>query len=92
MRFFTIVILIGIFCLFYSQTAQSAEVKVVDNSVFVETDTYEVQFTNGVITQLSNKLTGETYTLPSVDGVPTGNSGRSGLLKRNVGHVWTDRR
>ena len=90
MRFCTIVILSGIFCLFYSQTAQSAEVKVVDNSVFVETDTYEIQFSDGVITQLHNKLTGETYTLPFVGGVPTGISGRSGLLRRNAGPVWTD--
>ena len=65
--------------------AQSAEVKVVDNNVFVETDAYEVQFMDGVITYLSNKLTGEAYTLPlGVDYVPTalqGISGRSGLLK-----------
>ena len=65
MRFFTIVILSGLFCLFYSQMVQSAEMKVVDNSVFVNTDAYEVQFVDGVITYLSNKLTGEAYTLPS---------------------------
>lgn len=66
--------------------------KVVDNSVFVETDTYEVQFTDGVITQIHNKLTAETYTLPlGVDYVPTGTgiSGRSGLLKRSGG-IWTN--
>ena len=90
MRFFTVVILSGIFCLCCSQVARSAEVKVVDNSVFVETDTYEVQFVDGVITQLHNKLTGEAYTLPLVGGVPIGRSGRSGLLRRNDGHVWTD--
>ena len=54
----TVVILSGIFCLFYSQVARSAEVKVVNRNVFVETDTYEVQFVDGVITQLHNKLTG----------------------------------
>ena len=87
----TKVILTAIFCMLYSQTAQSAEMKVIDNSVFVETDTYEVQFTNGVITHLSNKLTEETYTLPlSVDGVPIGVSGRSGLLKRDGSSVRTD--
>ena len=64
MRFFTVIILSGILCLFCFQMAQSAEVKVVDNSVFVETDAYEVQFTDGVITQLYNKLTEETYTRP----------------------------
>ena len=90
MRFFTVVILSGIFCLCCSQVARSAEVKVVDNSVFVETDTYEVQFVDGVITQLHNKLTGEAYTLPLVGGVPIGRSGRSGLLRRNDGHVLTD--
>ena len=90
MRFFIIVILSGIFCLFSSQVAQSAEITIVDNSVFVETDAYEVQFTDGVITHLSNKLTGETYTLPLVGGVPTGISGRSGLLRRNGGQVSTD--
>ena len=89
MRSMTIVVLIGILCLLYSQVAESAEITIVDNNVFVETDTYEVQFTNGVITYLSNKLTGETYTLPLVGGVPTGNSGRSGLWGRNGG-VSTD--
>ena len=42
MRFFTIVILTGIFCLCYSQIVQSAEMKVVDNSVLVNIDFYEV--------------------------------------------------
>ena len=37
MRFFTVILLSGILCLFCFQMAQSAEVKVVDNSVFVET-------------------------------------------------------
>ena len=92
MRFFTIIILSGIFCLSYSQVARCAEIKVIDNSVFVETDTYQVQFMNGVITQLYNKLTGEAYTLPlGVDYVPTGTgiSGRSGLLKRSGG-IWAN--
>ena len=91
MRFFTVIILSGILCILYSQTAQSAEVKVVDNNVFVETDAYEVEFTDGVITQLSNKLTEETYTLPLGVGGLTGFRGRSGLLRRNVGSIWTDR-
>ena len=92
MRFFTVIILSGILCLFCFQMAQSAEMKVLDNRVFVETDTYEVQFLDGVITYLSNKLTGEAYTLPlGVDYVPTGTgiSGRSGLLKRSGG-IWTN--
>ena len=90
MRFFVVIVLSGIFCLCYSQVARCAEVKVVDNSVFVETDTYEIQFSDGVITYLSNKLTGEAYTLPLGGGVPTGISGRSGLLRRNGGSVWAD--
>ena len=90
MRFFIVIILSGVLCMFDSQVLQAAEMRVVDNNVFVETDAYEVQFTNGVITQLHNKLTGEAYTLPSVGGVPSGISGRSGLLRRNGGHVWTD--
>ena len=72
MRFFVVIILSGIFCLFFSQVAPCAEIKVVDNSVFVETDAYQVQFMNGVITQIHNKLTAEAYTLPLGVGVPTG--------------------
>ena len=93
MRFFTVIILSGILCLFCFQMAQSAEMKVLDNNVFVETDAYEVQFSDGVITQIHNKLTGEAYTLPlGVDYVPTGTGigGRSGLLWRSGGSVWTD--
>ena len=90
MRFFTVIILSGIFCLSYSQVARCAEIKVVDNSVFVETDTYEVQFSDGVITYLSNKLTGEAYTLPLGGGGVTGFRGRSGLLKRDGRSIWTD--
>ena len=91
MRFLVVIVLSGIFCLSYSQVARCAEIKVVDNNVFVETDTYEIQFSNGVITQLHNKLTEETYTLPlGVGGVPTGFSGRSGLLRRDGRSIWTD--
>ena len=91
MRLLGIAILSGIFCMLCSQTVLSAEVTVIDNKVFVETNAYEVQFTDGVITQLYNKLTGEAYTLPlGVGKVPSGISGRSGLLRRNGGDVWTD--
>ena len=75
------------------ETAQSAELTILDNTVFVKTDTYEVQFENGIITQIHNKLTAETYTLSlGIDYVPTGTgiSGRSGLLRRNGGPVWTN--
>ena len=47
-------------------------------------------FVDGVITQIHNKLTEESYTLPlGVGGVPTGIGGSSGLLRRNGGSVWT---
>ena len=90
MRPLTTTILIGILCLFCSQIAQSAEMKVVDNSVFVNTDSYEVQFTDGIITHLYNKLTEETYTLPLGSGGITGFRGRSGLLKTDGRSIWTD--
>ena len=47
MRLSGITILIGIFCLCYSQVAPCAEIKVVDNNVVVETDTYQVQRSSG---------------------------------------------
>ena len=52
MRFFTVIILSGILCLFCFQMAQSAEMKVLDNNVFVETDAYEVQFSDGITLSL----------------------------------------
>ena len=93
MRLLGIIILSATLCIFCSQAAQSAEINIVDNEVFVETDTYKVQFTAGVITQIYNKLTAEAYTLPlGVDYVPagTGISGRSGLLRRSGGHVLAE--
>ncbi|MCG9133083.1 hypothetical protein J5I95_15510 [Candidatus Poribacteria bacterium] len=91
MRLLITTILIGTVCMLYAETAEPAELTILDNTVFVKTDTYEVQFENGVITQLHNKLTDETYTLPlSVDGEPIGISGRSGLLRKNGEHVWMD--
>ena len=90
MHFFTVIILSGILCLFCFQMAQSAEMKVVDNNVYVNTDSYEVQFMDGVITQLYNKLTGEAYTLPLGSSGITGFRGRSGLLKRDGRSIWTD--
>ena len=90
MRFLVAIVFSGIFCLFYSHTARAAEVKVIDNNIFVETDAYQIQFTDGVITHLSNKLTEETYTLPLGVGGVTGFRGRSGLLKRDGRSIWTD--
>ena len=91
MRLLSSVILSGVFYVLCSQTARAAEITVVDNSVLVETDTYEVQFVDGVITQFTNKLTEEVYTLPlGTGGIPIGIGGRSGLLRRNGGSIWTD--
>ena len=76
-----------------AETAEPAELTIHDNTVLVKTDAYEVQLENGVITQLYNKLTDETYTLPlGVDYVPTGTGtgGRSGLLRRSRGPVLAD--
>ena len=92
MRLLGMITLSAMLCIFCSQAAQSAEINIADNEVFVETDTYKVQFTDGVITHIYNKLTAEAYTLPlGVDYVPagTGISGRSGLLKRSGG-IWTN--
>ena len=70
-----------------AEPTEAAELTILDNTVFVKTDAYEVQFKNGIITQLHNKLTEEVYTHPlGVDYVPTG---ISGLLKRSGG-IWTD--
>ena len=91
MRLLIIAVLSGILWLFCMQAVHSAKITVVDNSVFVRTDTYEAQFMNGAITQLHNKLTGETYTLPlGIGDVPISISGRSGLLRRNDASFWTD--
>ena len=83
MRLVVIIILIGALCVLHAGTAHSAELTILDNTVLVKTDTYEVQFENGVITHLHNRLTAETYTLP------LGIGGRSGLLRKDSGHVWT---
>ena len=91
MRLLITAILIGIVCILYAEPTESAELTLRDNTLLIKTDAYEIQFENGVITQLHNKRTTETYTLPfNVDGMPTGIRGWSGLLRRNGEHVWTD--
>ena len=91
MRLLDTVILSSVLCVFSLQAARTAEITVIDNSIFVKTDAYEVQFIDGVITQLSNKLTKEVYTLPlGISGIPTGIGGRSGLLRRNSESFWAD--
>ena len=68
----------------YLETA-SAEITIDGETVYVETDTYEVQFDRGVITQLHNKLTAETYTLPPDTGRTPGFRAQTGILGT---HIW----
>ena len=67
-------------------TYATAQITIDGNTIHVETNNYKVQFDQGVITQLHNKLTAETYTL-----TPQMNrriSGETGILKKH-GPVWT---
>ena len=65
MRTLIRVISIGVLSFFYLQ-ATSAEITIDEgsNTIHVETNNYKVQFDNGGITYLHNKLTNQTYTLP----------------------------
>ena len=63
MRTLIIVMLIGVFGLCYFEMT-FADIIIDGETVRVETDAYKVQFDRGTITQLHNKLTGETYTQP----------------------------
>ena len=82
MRVLIIIILSGLFSLFYFQTA-AAEITIDGETVHVETDNYEVQFDRGVITYIHNKHTNTTYTLPG-----EGKRGWTGLLRHP--HFWRD--
>ena len=77
-RTLIIVTLILVFSVFYLETA-SGEITIDGETIHVETDNYTVQFDRGVITQLHNKLTDETYTLPP--DINRGISGDTGILK-----------
>ena len=61
----------------------SAEITIDGETVHVETDNYKVQFDRGVITQIHNKLTAETYTLPH--GNLSGKRGQTGILRTETG-------
>ena len=88
MRTLIIVILIGVFGLCYFEMT-FAEITIDGETVHVETDNYEIQFNHGVITQIHNKLTGGTYTLPlGVDGTPTGRLGQTGILRTRNGNIY----
>ena len=75
-----ITILCGFLIFLYFETV-SADITIDGETIHVETDSYEVQFDRGVITQLHNKLTGETYTLTPQVG--RGIQGETGILKRD---------
>ena len=56
-------------CLLYTllvflTTYATADITIDGETVHVETDNYKVQFDKGIITQIHNKQTSETYTLP----------------------------
>ena len=69
-------------------TYATAEITIDGNTIHVETNSYKVQFDRGVITQLHNKLTGETYTLPPDININRGIRGETSILIRDR-FVWT---
>ena len=83
MRVLILVMLIGVLSLFYLETA-SAEITIDGEIVYVETDTYQVQFDHGVITHIHNKLTAETYTSPNQGSIRS----ETGILRRHRGGIW----
>ena len=83
----TVAMLILIVSLFCLETAL-AEITIDGEIVHVETDNYKVQFDRGVITQLHNKLTGETYTLPPDANRSPGFRARTGISGMNK-TFWT---
>ena len=89
MRTLILVMLIEVFGLCYFKMT-FANITIDDETVRVETDAYKVQFDRGVITQLHNKLTDETYTLPlGIDGTPAGRQGQTGILRTRNGNIYT---
>ena len=89
LRNLVIASLCSILCMLSSETVQAAEITILDSSVIVETDTYEVRFENGVINQLANKITDEIYTLPpDINGMSRGLDGRNGILRKGNSPIW----
>ena len=89
-RTFIIVSLCSVVCMLYSEAVQAAEITIIDSSVIVETDAYEVRFENGVINQVANRITDEVYTLPiDAGGMFRGLSGQSGILRKGNSPIWT---
>ena len=77
-------ILIGVMLIsLFNLTTAFAEITIDGNTIHVETNNYKVQFDYGAITYLHNKLTDETYTLPSDTNINGGIQGDTGILKRD---------
>ena len=85
MRTLIIVMLIGVFDLCYFEMT-FADITIDGETVHVETAAYIVQFDRGAISQLHNKLTGETYTLPLGNRNPEFRM-QAGILGRNK-YFW----
>ena len=75
-------ILIGVMLIsLFNLTTALAEITIDGETIHVETNNYKVQFDRGVITQLHNKLTNDTYTRPPQ--MNRGVGGETGILKRD---------
>ena len=74
--------------LVFLTTCATAEITIDGETIHVETNNYKVQFDRGVITQLHNKLTGETYTLPPDININRGIRGETSIIIRDR-FVWT---
>ena len=65
-------------------TYATAQITIDANTIHVETNNYKVQFDRGVITQLHNKLTAETYTLSLDINRRPDFRARTGMLRRGI--------
>ena len=81
-------ILIGVMLIsLFTLTTAFAEITIDGETIHVETDAYKVQFDRGVITQVHNKLTDDTYTLPLNTNRNPGFRAETGILGRQRS-VW----
>ena len=80
-------ILIGVMLIsLFNLTTVFAQITIDGNTIHVETNNYKAQFDRGVITQLHNKLTHDTYTRPPQ--MDRGVGGETGILRTDRS-VWT---
>ena len=68
--------------LFLLTTYTAAEITIDGETIHVETDNYKVQFDRGTLTQLHNKITHETYTLPQDSNRTPGFKITAGIVGR----------